>query len=66
MNDFPLKKFAKDKEDFRVKEKLDQQRKEEKKYPVKKILIPLGKDYNVQFVLWDNNLQIIKSRRKDS
>ena len=51
MNDFPLKKFAKDKE--------------EKKHPIKTKWIPLGETYAAKFTLWENNLQIEKLRKEE-
>lgn len=32
--------------------------------PTMSIFIPLGENYNAKFVLWDNNLQVVKSRKK--
>lgn len=39
---------------------------EKKQKPIRSVFIPLGSDYNAKFTLWDNNLQVVKSRKKDN
>jgi len=56
-----LKEFAKEK-----KEEKEVKDFKEKITPIRTVFIPLGKDYNAKFNLWDNNLQIVKSRRTES
>jgi len=32
--------------------------------PIRKVFVPLGQNFNAKFVLWSNNLQIVKSKKE--
>jgi len=59
------KTYGKKIEESKKEEQPKEEPKEKHEKPIRKIFVPLGQNFNAKFTLWENNLQIVKSKKEN-